>query len=102
MIWDHFRLQITKYPTLSSLAFGIFRTQFLINKEDIKKDSRGNLVSCATTRSKIHMLSGKIAEDIRSSYTGGAVDMYIPHPPSKVKIFAYDVNSFASLPLCYG
>jgi hypothetical protein len=41
----------------------------------------------------IPKLSGKIAEDIRSRYTGGAVDVYIPKPPKGVKIKGYDVNS---------
>ena len=39
------------------------------------------------------MLSGKIAENIRKGYTGGAVDMYIPQLIKAKKIFAYDVNS---------
>jgi hypothetical protein len=43
--------------------------------------------------SKIHMLSGKIAENIRLSYTGGAVDMYIPNLIKGKKIYAYDVNA---------
>ena len=42
LIWDHFEIQITKYPTLSSLAFGIFRTHF-INKEDILKEIKFQL-----------------------------------------------------------
>ena len=41
----------------------------------------------------IPQLSGKIAKDIRSSYTGGAVDMYIPYNKKSVKVKAYDVNS---------
>jgi hypothetical protein len=41
----------------------------------------------------IPQLSGKIADDIRSGYTGGAVDMYIPESPKGVIINAYDVNS---------
>ena len=39
------------------------------------------------------MLSGKIAENIRLSYTGGAVDMYIPNLIKGKKIYAYDVNA---------
>jgi hypothetical protein len=41
----------------------------------------------------IPQLSGKIANDVRQAYTGGAVDMYIPKPPKGVKIYCYDVNS---------
>jgi hypothetical protein len=41
----------------------------------------------------IPQLSGKIAKDIRLSYTGGAVDMYLPRAPKGTKIYCYDVNS---------
>ena len=71
LIFNKFKLNIVNYPTLPSLAFGLFRTHYL------KKDS-------------IHMLSGKLADDIRSGYTGGAVDMYIPNGTN---IHVYDVNS---------
>jgi hypothetical protein len=74
MIFELFKIDVHKYPTLSSLAFAIFRTHFL------RKD-------------EIPQLTGQIAKDIRLSYTGGAVDMYIPENPDGVKIYAYDVNS---------
>jgi hypothetical protein len=75
MIFELFTINVHKYPTLSSLAFAIFRTKFL-NDEGV-----------------IPQLSGQIAKDIRESYTGGAVDMYIPEIPEGTKGFAYDVNS---------
>jgi hypothetical protein len=90
LIFERFKLNINKYPTLPSLSFAIFRSQYL------KKDS-------------IHMLSGSIANDIRQGYTGGACDMYIPTPSTDIthstditpsikkkggeKVYAYDVNS---------
>ena len=74
MIFELFKINIHKYPTLSSLAFGIFRTHFL------RKD-------------EIPQLSGQIANDIRISYTGGAVDMYLPKNPNGTKVYIYDVNS---------
>jgi hypothetical protein len=74
MIFDLFGKNIHHYPTLPSLAFGIFRSNFLENEN-------------------IPQLSGKVANDIRQSYTGGAVDMYIPKPPKGVIIKGYDVNS---------
>jgi len=83
-------MNIVKYPTLPSLAFGIFRTHFLIPKDQIDKDKEGNP---KITLSKIHMLSGQISKDIREGYTGGAVDMYIPKPSKGVKIHCYDVNA---------
>lgn len=74
MIFDIFNISIHKFPTLSSLAFSIYRTHFLSNDT-------------------IPQLSGQIEKDIRQSYTGGAVDMYIPRPPKGEKIYCYDVNS---------
>ena len=71
MIFDLFGKNIHHYPTLSSLAFAIYRSNFM--KEN-----------------KIPQISGKIAKDIKEGYTGGAVDMYIPEG-SNIK--AYDVNS---------
>lgn len=70
-IFNLFNINIHQYPTLSSLAFNIFKSNFM--KENV-----------------IPQLSGKIADDIRKGYTGGAVDMYIPKGKN---IKAYDVNS---------
>ena len=74
LIFERFEINIHKFPTLSSLAFAIFRTHYL-NKNTIPQ------------------LSGAIARDIRQSYTGGAVDMFIPENPDNTKVFAYDVNA---------
>jgi DNA polymerase type B, organellar and viral len=74
LIFDLFKINIHNHSTLSSLAYAIFRTHFL------KKD-------------EIPQLSGQIEKDIRQSYTGGAVDMYIPRIKKGTKIFCYDVNS---------
>jgi len=74
MIFDLFAKNIHFYPTLSSLAFAIFRSNFMVENT-------------------IPQLSGKIADDIRSGYTGCDVDMYIPESPNGVIIKAYDVNS---------
>ena len=98
MIWDLFKVNITKYPTISSLAFAIFRMHFL------EKDT-------------IPMISGQVFKDIKESYTGGAVDMYLPsnlevddleeilekarnhpdkatlNPEMQELIYCYDINS---------
>jgi len=74
LIFDRFKLNINNYPTLPSLSFAIFRSQYL-------------------NKNSIHMLSGDIENDIRQGYTGGACDMYIPRPIKNRKIYAYDVNS---------
>jgi DNA polymerase type B, organellar and viral len=74
MIFELFGKNIHHYPTLPSLAMGIFRSNFM-GKENIPQ------------------LSGKIANDIRAGYTGGATDMYIPISKPGVKIKSLDINS---------
>ena len=74
LIFEQFKINIHKYPTLSSLAFAIYRSSFMEN--DL-----------------IPQLSGQIEKDIRQSYTGGAVDMYIPENKENNNVYAYDVNS---------
>jgi hypothetical protein len=74
LIFDKFKLNITKYPTLPGLAYNLFKSRYL------KKNT-------------IHMLSGEIANNIRMGYTGGAVDMYLSKPIRNSQIYAYDVNS---------
>jgi hypothetical protein len=74
LIFNKFKLNINNYPTLPGLSFAIFRAHYL-------KDN------------SIHMLSGDISKDIRTGYTGGAVDMYVPKSFDNSKIYAYDVNS---------
>jgi hypothetical protein len=59
LIFEQFSRNIHHYPTLPSLAFAIFRTEFI-------------------EENKVPQISGKIADEIRMGYTGGAVDMYIP------------------------
>lgn len=74
LIYDRFKINIHKFPTIPSLAFKIYRTHYL------PKDS-------------IHNIGGSIEKDIRQSYTGGAVDMYVPKPTDNEKVYVYDVNS---------
>jgi hypothetical protein len=74
LIFDLFGRSVHHYPTLPSLAFGIFRAKFM--EENL-----------------IPQVSGKIARDIRSGYTGGSVDVFIPESKPHIKIKCYDVNS---------
>lgn len=78
-IFKSFRIDILKYPTLSSLAFAIFRSNFL--KDD----------------TEIPLIHGEIYDFIKKSYTGGSVDVYKPtqtaHSNSEHKVYRYDVNS---------
>jgi hypothetical protein len=69
-----FRLDILKYPTLSSLAFAIFRSKFLKN-------------------AKIPIIDGDLFDQLKKAYSGGAVDVYKPFPKKGEKVYRYDVNS---------
>jgi hypothetical protein len=60
LIFKEFKVNMTKSLTLPALAMRIFKTHFM-------------------TENSIFQLLGKIESDIRESYTGGAVDVYIPH-----------------------
>lgn len=71
LIFDKYYINIRNYPTLPSLAFGLYRCNYL-------KDY------------PIPLLSGKIFNDISKSFTGGYTDMYIPFGEN---IRCYDVNS---------
>lgn len=74
-IFDLYKINVNKYPTLPSVAFSLFRTHYL------KKNF-------------IPMISGQIAKDIRLSYTGGSTDMYIPTNSVKEElVYCYDINS---------
>ena len=73
-IFQMFRLDILKYPTLSSLAFAIFRSNFIKN-------------------AKIPIIEGDLFNHLKEAYTGGAVDVYKPRPEKGKKIYRYDVNS---------
>ncbi len=72
LIYLQFNVDISKTPTVSSLAFRIYRVKFL--------DQNNN----------ISILNGLIYDFIYQSYYGGHVDAYIPKGEN---IKAYDVNS---------
>jgi hypothetical protein len=67
-----FRIDILKYPTLSSLAFAIYRSNFL--RKDVK----------------IPLIKGELFNFFKRGYTGGSVDVYKPYGKN---IYRYDVNS---------
>jgi hypothetical protein len=78
-IFKLFRIDLLQYPTLSSLAFAIYRSEFLNDAQ-------------------IPLIHGDIYEFIKKSYTGGSVDVYKPTPNldsegKSKKNYRYDVNS---------
>jgi hypothetical protein len=75
LIYNKFNVNIKSYPTLPSLSFGNYRTNYLNEKMEIAQ------------------ISGKMYENIRNSYTGGSTDMFIPFNNENELIYCYDVNS---------
>jgi hypothetical protein len=73
-VYDLFKIDISKTPTLPSLAFRIFRTYYL-------------------GKYKIPIIKNKLFEDLSKAYYGGHVDMYIPEIQKGQLIRHYDVNS---------
>jgi DNA polymerase type B, organellar and viral len=71
IIYGKYRVDAFKHPTISSLAFAIYRTNFL-------KPLR------------VPIINGEMYDDIKVSYTGGSVDVYKSFG-NNVK--CYDVNS---------
>jgi DNA polymerase elongation subunit (family B) len=71
LMFNLYGININKYPTISSLTFGAFRANHL-NDDTISQ------------------LTGTIYRDIKKSYTGGTVDMYIPEGEN---LYSYDFNS---------
>jgi hypothetical protein len=73
MIFDKYKLNIHKYPTLSSLALTIYRTHYL------------------GSDSEIPVISGKIYRDIKKAYHGGHTDVYGLY--SNEDVHSYDYSS---------
>lgn len=74
LIFNNFKVDPIKVLTLPALAMRIWKTSFM------PKDS-------------IYQLHDLPEYNIRQSYTGGAVDVYIPHNKNNESLYYYDVNS---------
>jgi hypothetical protein len=82
LVFNQFTINIDKVLTLPALSMRIFKTHFMPEKT-------------------VYQIHGKVANNIRESYSGGAVDVFIPHNKigtysiSNVfrKLWSYDVNS---------
>lgn len=70
-IFRVFCVDSNNYPTLSSLAFTIYRVKYL----------KENTIPC---------IAGSLYNDLKESYTGGSLDVY---KPIGENIYRYDVNS---------
>ena len=71
-IFKEFKVNIYLTPTLPSLAFRIYRTQFMKNNS-------------------IPILTNKFYNDLVNAFFGGHCDVYIPSSNNK-NIYCYDVN----------
>jgi hypothetical protein len=76
IIFENWYVDLMKSPTISSLAFKLFRSNYL---EELDKQ-----------KIRIPTITGKMYEDFKKSYTGGAVDVYKPYGEN---IKVYDVKS---------
>jgi hypothetical protein len=85
-IYKKFKINIHDNPTLPSLTFAIYRSNYL---KDIEKKGY-----------YIPLISDNIYNDIQESYTGGSTDMFKPSNKNLVRtatgkdiiIRCYDVN----------
>ena len=78
-IYNKFNLNIHNYPTLPSLTFAIFRSNYLD-----KLHQEGFFIP---------LIKGEMYEDLKDSYTGGSTDMFVPFSEPNEKVYGYDVNS---------
>ena len=95
LIFKEFQVNMTKKLTLPALAMEIYKTHFM-------------------PENSIYQILGQVEKDIRQSYTGGAVDVYIPHNKVDVfgrhdykdhnnlykELFYYDANSLYPTVMC--
>ena len=70
-IYNKFKINVLNYPTLPSLTFAIFRSNYLENYT-------------------IPKIGGTMFNDIRESYTGGHTDIYHSYGEN---LNIYDINS---------
>lgn len=91
-IFNMFTIDITRYPTLSSLAFAIYRSNFMSTK-DIKErfiDSSGEVREKIIKQSDIPIITGPLYDQLVNAFAGGHVDVYKSFGEN---IYRYDVNS---------
>ena len=75
-ILQMFDFDISRSPTLPSLALGVYRSNFLKAEEY-----------------KIPTITGDTYSNLYQGYFGGHVDVYYPISDKDKKVFSYDVNS---------
>jgi hypothetical protein len=78
-IFKKFSLNVFDYPTIPSLTFAIFRSNYLpkLIKQGVN----------------IPIITGQLYNDLKKSFTGGYTNMFIPNNPPGTEVLEYDVNS---------
>ena len=89
LILSSYSVNIHNYPTLSSIAYRIFKTLFLKEKFKMQVGNRKKLVPM----SDIPVVAEHNYEIVKQAFFGGHCDMYIPTNPVGTNIYCYDVNS---------
>ena len=79
-IFKDLNVSLKHAPTTSSLALRSFRTKFL----------HTTTTRSLTTNTNIPIITGETFDFIKKAYTGGPVDVFIPHG---FNVYHYDVNS---------
>jgi hypothetical protein len=83
LVFNQFKVDPIKALTLPALAMRIYKTHYMPNYHSQNKYS-------------VYQLHGQPEYNIRKSYTGGAVDVYIPHNKNLAGgleiLYYYDVN----------
>lgn len=82
LVFTNFKMNIHDSLTLPALSMRIYKSQFM------PKDA-------------LYQILGTVEADIREAYTGGSVDVYLPHNgknndffnPARAKLRCYDINS---------
>lgn len=81
IIYDSYKLNVHKYPTISSLALNIYLTHFLKSND------------------LIPLISGEIYKDISKAYHGGHTDVYRLY--SDKPVYYYDFISMFPSQMCH-
>lgn len=74
-MYNNLQVDITKRPTIASIALQVYRTKFL------------------SPNSNIPLTLGNLYKDIKQAYFGGIVDVYKPYGKD---LYYYDINSLYS------
>ena len=92
-VFENFSVNIYKCPSLPSLALKIYRSKFMPIEEVLDPNTGEAVIDKETGKPKIigsiNNIGTDLYNELKSSYFGGHVDMYIPSGPIA------DINGFA-------